>query len=141
MKIKDILCTAAGISGSLISRMFGGWSAALTTLVILMLIDYLTGVLAAVVGHNSPKSKSGGLESRAGWIGLVRKVLTLLLVLAAHRLDITMGTAYLKDAVTIAFCANECISLTENAGLMGIPIPAAIKNAIDILKGGINEDN
>ena len=64
-----------------------------------------------------------------------------LYVLIAYRLDILIGKHYIRDAVIIAFTINELISLTENAGLMGIPMPQVIKNAIDILqkKGEKNE--
>ena len=66
--------------------------------------------------------------------GLIRKAMILLFVLIGFRLDLAMGVTYIKDAVCIAFIANELISIVENAGLMGIPIPAIITNAIDILK-------
>lgn len=58
----------------------------------------------------------------------------LLFVLVAYRLDLTVGSTYIRDAVIIAFIANEVISITENAGLMGIPIPTVIIKAIDVLK-------
>lgn len=74
------------------------------------------------------------MESRAGWKGLCRKGVTLLVVLVACRLDLVMGSNFIRDAVIIAFVANETISIIENAGLMGIPIPAAIMRAIEILK-------
>ena len=84
--------------------------------------------------HNSEKTPNGALESRAGWKGLCRKGVTLLVVLVACRLDLVMGSNFIRDAVIIAFVANETISIIENAGLMGIPIPAAIMRAIEILK-------
>ena len=56
------------------------------------------------------------------------------MVLVACRLDLVMGSNFIRDAVVIAFIANETISIIENAGLMGIPIPAAIMKAIEILK-------
>ncbi|MGN0183357.1 MAG: holin family protein [Candidatus Ornithomonoglobus sp.] len=133
--MKNIICTAAGIIGALITQLLGGWTGAMTTLVIFMGLDYLTGLIVAGVFHNSSKSESGSLESRAGWKGLIRKGVTLAIVLVAYRLDLLIGTAYIKDAVIIAFCANELISLIENAGLMGVPIPEPITKAIEVLKG------
>ena len=100
------------------------------TLVSMMVIDYLTGVLVAGVFHNSPKTENGALESKAGWKGLCRKGMTLLIVLVAARLDIILGTGFIRDAVIIRYIANETISIIENAGLMGVPIPEAIKKAI-----------
>ena len=85
--------------------------------------------------RKSPKSENGRLESRAGWKGLCRKGMTLLFVLIAVRLDLLMGTNYLRDAVCIAFIANEALSILENAGLMGMPIPEVLRQAIDILNG------
>ena len=123
-----------GAVGAFISNLFGGWDMALTTLVIFMGIDYLTGLIVAGVFKKSGKSENGALESRAGWKGLCRKGATLLVVLVAVRLDLAMGTAILKDAVVIAYIANETISIIENAGLMGLPIPKVITKAIEVLQ-------
>ena len=99
-----------------------------------MAVDYITGLIVAGVFHNSPKTEGGALESGAGWKGLCRKVMILGLVLVAVRLDMAVGTNYIRDAVCIAFMANELISIIENAGLMGVPIPPVILKAIDVLK-------
>lgn len=99
-----------------------------------MAADYVTGLIVAGVFKKSPKTETGGLESKAGWKGLFRKGGTLLVVLIACRLDIELGTTYIRDAVIIAFLINEIISLIENAGLMGVYIPPPIKNGIDLLK-------
>ena len=131
---KNILISIVGIIGSAIASAFGGWSTGLTTLVIFMAIDYLTGLIVAGVFHKSTKTETGTLESRAGFKGLCRKGAMLLIVLVACRLDLTVGTTYIKDAVIIAFIANETISIIENAGLMGVQIPDTIKNAIDVLQ-------
>ena len=132
--MKAKILSLLGCAGSVIASLFGGWDAALVTLMIFMGIDYVTGLIVAGVFHNSEKTKNGALESRAGWKGLCRKGVTLLVVLVACRLDLVMGSNFIRDAVVIAFIANETISIIENAGLMGIPIPAAIMRAIEILK-------
>lgn len=141
--MKEGICFGVGVVGSAIASLFGGWDAALVTLLIFMGIDYLTGLIVAGVFHQSPKSEGGALESRAGWKGLCRKGVTLLIVIIAHRLDLMLGTTVIRDAVVIAFVVNETISIIENAGLMGVPIPAAITKAIDILNAKANqgEDN
>lgn len=131
--MKSGICTAAGIVGSAIAAMFGGWDEALATLIIFMVIDYVSGLIVAGVFHKSKKTESGTLESRAGWKGLCRKGVTLLFVLVAHRLDMAIGVDYIRNAVIIGFMVNELISIVENAGLMGIPLPKVIQNAIDIL--------
>ena len=134
MTIKNIVCVVFGVIGSSISTLFGGWDAALTTLIIFMAIDYASGIIVAGVFHKSSKSDTGGLNSHIGWQGICRKGITLAIVLIACRLDLLIGTSYIKDAVIIAFCANELISIVENAGLMGLPIPNVIIKAIDVLK-------
>ena len=132
--MKSGIMTVVGMVGGVIASLFGGWDAALVTLMIFMGIDYVTGLIVAGVFHNSEKTENGALESRAGWKGLCRKGVTLLVVLVACRLDLVMGSNFIRDAVVIAFIANETISIIENAGLMGIPIPAVIMRAIEILK-------
>ena len=131
--MKGYFMTTIGLVGSFIASLFGGWDAALTTLVIFMGIDYVTGLIVAGVFHNSGKTESGALESRAGWKGLCRKGMTFLIVLIACRLDLIMNTNFVRDAVVIGYIANETISIVENAGLMGLPIPSAITKAIEVL--------
>lgn len=132
--MKNAICAVIGMVGSFIASCFGGWSASLTTLLIFMLIDYVTGIVVAGVFHKSPKTANGGLESKAGMKGLIRKCTMLLFVLIGHRLDIAVGTTYIRDAVCIAFMVNELISIVENSGLMGLPIPSVVTNAIEVLK-------
>ena len=132
--MKETVCVLAGVGGSARAGLFGGWGAGLATLCIFMGVDYLTGLLCAGVFHRSKKSESGALESRACFKGLVRKGVVLLIVLVAHRLDLVIGMSYLRDAVCIAFTVSEAISIVENAGLMGVPIPPVLLKAIDALK-------
>lgn len=139
--MKNFICTIFGMIGSFLASFFGGWSAGLTTLLIFMLIDYVTGLICAGVFHKSQKTQSGALESRAGFKGLCRKGTILLIVLVGYRLDIAIGTTYIRDAVCIAFIANETISIIENAGLMGVPIPAVLTKAIDVLKNKNESEN
>lgn len=123
-----------GAFGAAIASLLGGWDSALVTLVIFMAVDYLTGLVVAGVFHQSTKTENGSLESKAGAKGLFRKGMTLLIVLIAAQLDVVIGTDFVRDAVIIAYIANETISIIENAGLMGVPIPDGIKKAIEILK-------
>ncbi len=132
--MKDGICTAIGVVGSTIASFFGGFDAALITLLIFMGVDYATGLIVAGVFHKSEKTENGALESRAGWKGLCRKGVSLLVVLVACRLDMIMGSNFIRDATVIAFIANETISIIENAGLMGVPISSVITKAIEVLK-------
>lgn len=134
MTYKAVFCILAGAIGGIITQIFGGWSIALTILVICMAIDYGSGLVVAGVFHASPKSPGGGLDSNVGWKGLVRKVATLVIILIAHFVDLLIGTEYIRDAVVIAFTINEIVSILENCALMGAPIPKVLLNGIDILK-------
>lgn len=138
--MKEYFCTAVGLIGGVIASLYGGWDAALQTLIICMAVDYITGLIVAGVFHASPKTKTGTLESRAGWKGLCRKGMSLLIVLVACRLDAVMGYSFVRDAVVIGFIANETLSIIENAGLMGVPIPKVLARAVDILKQRSEEE-
>ena len=131
--MKEGICTAVGIVGGFICSLFGGWDTALATLLMFMAIDYVSGLIVAGVFHKSNNSDTGALESRAGWKGLCRKCMSLLFVLIAHRLDLALNINYIRDAVILGFMTNELISIVENAGLMGIPLPSVITKAIDVL--------
>ena len=80
--MKNQVCTIIGIVGGAIATAFGGWDTALAALVTFMAIDYITGLMVAGIFHTSRKTESGALESLAGWKGLCRKGVTLLVVLA-----------------------------------------------------------
>lgn len=128
--MKEWICAAAGTVGGLIAGLFGGWDSALATLLIFMGVDYVTGLMVAAAG----KSPKGKLSSKVGWKGIAKKCVILLLVLVAARLDVVLGTSYVRAGVCIAFLCNEVISILENAGLMGVPLPAALKNAVELLQ-------
>ncbi len=132
--MKATLCTSLGLLGGAICAALGGWDQALAALLIFMAGDYVSGLVVAGVFHASPKSESGALESRAGWKGLARKGMTLLIVLIGARLDALLGLCYIRDAVIIAFIVNELLSILENAGLMGIPLPEILTEAVELLK-------
>ncbi|MBD5469198.1 MAG: phage holin family protein [Lachnospiraceae bacterium] len=132
--MKEKVCAGAGAVGAFVAHLYGGWDTALITLLIFMGVDYLTGLIVAGVFHRSTKTKNGALESRAGWKGLCRKGVTLLIVLVAYRLDLVMQSNFIRDAVVIAFIVNEMISIIENAGLIGIPIPRVLVRGIEVLK-------
>ncbi len=140
MNFKGMICTIFGAIGGFVARLFGGWTEDMVTLVIFMAIDFITGLILAGVFHKSKKTENGNLNSKVGWKGLCKKGVTLLFVLIAHRLDVSLGTSYIRTATIIGFIANEVISIVENAGLMGLPLPAVITKAIDILKNRSEDD-
>lgn len=132
---KAALMGGAAVLGGAISQAFGGWDSAMITLLIFMAIDYISGLVVAGVFQVSDKTESGSISSQACWQGLLKKGMTLVIVLVAARLDIVLGTAFVRDAVVVAYIVNETISIIENAGLMGLPIPETIMSAIEQLQG------
>ena len=131
------LCSAIGVVGSFIAKGLGGWDDAIITLIIFMVIDFAMGLLCALVFGKSNKSENGALSSSACWRGLVKKVCTLLIVVMAHYIDVISDLDFVRNAVVIAFCVAESISIMETAGLMGIlpeGVQKVLMKAIDVLK-------
>ena len=139
VNIKNSVCVFAGMVGAVLSSLFGGFGTDLKTLIILLMIDYITGVIVAVVFCNSNKTENGGASSTIGWRGIFKKVATLFVVMLAYRIDLTLGTNYIKSGVTVAYICNEAISITENVGLMGVPLPNVVVKAIELLKKDKND--
>ncbi len=131
--MKDYICTAAGMIGGFIAMLLGGWDSAMVTLIVFMALAFTTGLIAATMGK-SKHSKTGRLSSKAGWVGLAKKFCVLLMIVVAVRIDIMIGTTYVRDATCIGFCVNELLSIVENTSLMGVPYPPAIKKGIDVLQ-------
>ena len=132
--LKGMFCGIVGVIGSLVINFLGGWDSGIATLFVCIVLDYITGLIVAGIFKNSTKTENGALESRAGLKGLVRKIMMIAFVAIAYRIDILMNTDYIRYTVIIGFICNEVISLIENAGLMGVPVPNVIKRAIDVLK-------
>ena len=132
--MKESICTALGILGAAVSWAFGGWDAALVALMVCISADYISGSLVALVFHKSTKSETGAYNSAYGLKGLCKKGLMLLFVLVAVQIDRLLGSDYVRDAVCIGFCSNEVLSITENLGLAGVPMPQAVVKALEQLQ-------
>ena len=132
--MKELLCTAAGLLGGAAAWLLGGWDAALLGLMVCMAVDYLSGSVVALVFHKSRKTPNGAYDSGYGLKGLFKKVLMLLFVTVAVQADRLLGSDYVRDAVCIGFCVNEILSIVENLGLAGIPLPQAVINALEQLR-------
>ena len=132
--MKQAVCTILGLLGGAVSWAFGGWDAAMAALLVCMGVDYLSGSIVALVFHNSRKTDTGAYDSRYGLKGLSKKGLMLMFVLVAVQIDRLMGVDYVRDAVCIGFCSNEILSITENLGLAGVPLPQAVTQALEHLQ-------
>ena len=132
--MKQWLCTAFGVIGGTLAAAFGGWDAALAALLVCISVDYISGSIVALVFHKSSKSETGAYNSAYGLKGLCKKGLMLLFVLVAVQMDALMGADYVRDAVCIGFCSNEVLSIVENLGLAGVPMPQAVVNALEQLQ-------
>lgn len=134
--MKETLCTISGLLGSAICWAFGGWDAAMAALLVCIAADYISGSIVALVFHNSSKTETGAYNSGYGLKGLCKKGLMLLFVLVAVQVDRILGADYVRDAVCIGFCTNEVLSIVENLGLAGIPMPQAVVKALEQLQKG-----
>ena len=132
-RLKAGIVALSAVLGGWLGTLFGRWDSAMTTLIIFMAIDYLTGLIVAGIFHRSTKTGGGALESKVGWKGLRKKGVTLLVVLVDVRLDMMLNMRFATDAVIVGFIINEAISILENAGLMGVKYPPAIRRALELL--------
>ena len=135
-RVLKIACAAAGA----VAGWFGGWNATLTILVWAMAIDYATGVLVAATGH-SDKSESGGLSSKAGFVGIAKKGFIMLIVLLATLLDRAVGNSAMvfQTATTCYYIANEGLSVLENAARMDVPFPEGVRKALENMRNDDGE--
>lgn len=131
--MKASFYTVVGVLGAYITHFFGGVDTLLVVTGIVMGFDYVTGVIVAVVFHNSPKTATGGANSMVGFRGICKKLVMGGMIGVANLLDMALGVDFIRAGVMYAFLANESISIIENAGCMGIPIPNVLRKAIDIL--------
>lgn len=118
---------SSACAGGIISFFVGSVDLPLRLLLGIIVIDYITGLIAA--------ASLGGLNSEIGFKGIMRKVIILLLVCVGHMLDMILGTSnMLRDGIVFFYFANEALSIIENACVLGVPVPQKIYKAIDILK-------
>ena len=134
---------SAAAAGAVIS-FFTGLPVIMWVLIGVMTLDYVTGLITGAMGVSN-KTDGGRLSSRAAFMGLMRKVMVLLVVLLAVLLDLAVqtGAGVSFSAVTGATCmwfiASEGVSILENAALMGLPIPEVLTRALETMRGGGKE--
>lgn len=132
--LEKLAATIVGVIGSIVSYMVDGLGMAVTILIGMMAIDYLTGLMSGIVNKN--------LNSRIGFVGLIRKLYYLLLVAAVYAIALIVpGIEFAGDGAAIAFILLEFISITENGGKMGLPIPKYIQDLLLALKNKSDGDD
>lgn len=121
---KTLLAAVCGLVGFL----FGDWDGLMLALAALIVMDYVSGVLAAAAEKR--------LSSEIGARGIAKKVFMFLIVAVANIVDINViGEGHVLKSVTVVFyIANECISLLENAGRLGVPVPKKLLDVLSQLK-------
>lgn len=135
------LTAFVGVAGGAFSAAIGGMDGVAKALVICMCIDWILGMVDSLIFKASPKTETGGYNSAIGFKGLVKKGIILIMVVVGNLLDNTLGTTFIRDGVAIAYLTNELASIIENVGVMGIPIPAPLSTALDLLKKKGEENN
>lgn len=128
-----LLALMAGI-GSVFSQWLGGWDLFLKTLVMFMVVDYITGIAVAFIFHKSDKTENGSASSRECYKGIIKKMCIIALVGVSVAVDSLSGTAYVRSATIFFFLGNEGLSILENIGLMGLKYPLFIKKALAVIK-------
>ena len=127
--------TACSAAGAVLAKALGGWDESLQALITFMAVDYVLGIIIALVWKNSPKTEDGSFESNASLKGLFRKGGILAIVYMAVQIDMLAGnSSYIRNTVILFFIANEGFSIIENLGIMGLPMPEVIKNAFAAIK-------
>ena len=139
MKIELIKGTICCIGGFIVNRL-GGWDIWLSSLLFLMVIDIIIGVVKSIL-CKSDKSVSGGLNSRSMFEGGIKKVLVLILIAVGTILDkvIAPDNTYIRSAIAGYYIGNEMISILENIGACGIPLPSIFYKIIDVLTKDANK--
>ncbi len=123
----SIFKTTVALGGGAASYLFGGWSSLLGILLFFVVADYVSGFVAAGI--------EGRLASSVGLKGIAKKVFIFVIVAVAHLADQAAGIAIIRDTAIFFYLANELLSIVENSGRIGLPIPPMISQAVEILRG------
>lgn len=140
IKIKSIVSIVTGTIGSLLINIIGKPTNELMILLMLMIIDLITGTLVSAVWHKSSKTKSGKLSSRVMFKGIVKKILTLIIVVIAYQLDILLNINMIRYVVIITLIIEEILSIIETITLTGLKVPTIITKALDVLERSVKDE-
>ena len=140
MKVKQAISLVIGALTTGLFKVIGEPTKDLKILLLLMVIDLIVGFTVSAVWHKSSKTKSGKVSSKAMFKGIVKKILTLVLVVVAYQIDILLGYDVIRHIAIIAFIVQEIISIIENITITGIKAPDIITKALDILERSVNDE-
>ena len=131
----DKLVKALAAAAGAVAGLFGEWNATLTILATVMALDYVSGLIVAACGR-SPKTEGGRLSSKAGFAGIARKALMMLLVGLATLIDKALGSEAMvfQTSLTFYYIANEGLSILENAALMDVRFPKKLTRALESMR-------
>lgn len=134
LNLWDIIRWVGAALAAVATYIFGGADKWLLGLLVVVILDYISGVIAALLAHE--------LSSKKGFAGILKKVLIFCIVAVAHIVDTATSAGGVLRALTIGFLlANECISVLENAGRCGIPLPQKLLTVLEQLRDGSSADN
>ena len=134
MKVKQVISLVIGALTTGLLKVIGEPTQDLKILLLLMVIDLIVGFTVSAVWHKSSKTKSGKVSSKVMFKGIVKKILTLVLVVVAYQIDILLGYDVIRHVAIIAFIVQEIISIIENIAITGIKTPGIITKALDVLE-------
>ena len=130
---KLLLCSSTGIIATIIEQLVGNVDKSMTFLFLVMIIDFITGMLCGASEHQ--------LSSDICIKGLFKKLFILVYVIIGHQLDIVLDVSYIRTAICFMYASGEVISIIENGVRLGVPVPEAIEKALQLLNGGENNEN
>ena len=140
MKVKQVLSLVIGALTTGLMKIIGEPTQDLKILLLLMVVDLIVGFTVSAVWHKSSKTKSGKVSSKVMFKGIVKKILTLVLVVVAYQIDILLGYDVIRHVAIIAFIVQEIISIIENITITGIKAPDIITKALDVLERSVKDE-
>lgn len=132
---KEIVIGTISVIGGIVINVLGGWDMWLASLIFLICTDIVVGLIKSFL-CKSDKSKSGGLNSKHMFRGGIKKMLILVMIAIGTMLDgiIAPDETYIRSVVAGYYIANESLSILENIGACGVPLPKFLFNVLDALK-------
>lgn len=127
LNLKTTIGLIGAVLAGVLCNMLGGWDVWLKALVLFVVLDYISGVLAAATEKR--------LNSEIGYKGIIKKVFIFVLVAIAFQVDVLVRSEIIRIAVIGFYLGTEGLSILENAGKAGLPLPEPLRQALIQLRG------